>query len=73
MLSTVKGRFRKYDEMLVQERMNLRHINKMQIENGDIQATLGKDQAKLIIERKLGHKQDIPGVGQWNLLHMDNQ
>ena len=45
----------------------------MQIENGDIQATLGKDQAKLIIERKLGHKQDIPGVGQWNLLHMDNQ
>ena len=36
MLSTMKGRFRKYDEMVVQERMNMRHIHRQHILNGEI-------------------------------------
>ena len=43
------------------------------MENGETQALLAKDQGKLIFERKLGHKADIPYVGQWNMLHREHE
>ena len=43
MLRTVKGRFRKHDELVVQERMKMRQLSKQQVENGETQAGLAKD------------------------------
>ena len=34
---------------------------------------MAKDQAKLIFERKLGHKPDVPGSGQWSMIHRDHE
>ena len=63
MTSTRKGRFRELDEAIVQEKMYLRQLSKQNVENGEDYFGEAKDQKKLIFERKLGHKNDIPGVG----------
>ena len=32
-----------------------------------------KDENKLIFERQIGHKLDLPGIGQWRQLTADDQ
>ena len=34
---------------------------------------IGKPLNKLIFERKLGHKFDIPGSGQWRMHNLDHE
>ena len=43
--------------------MYIRQIMKQEVHCGESQFRMAKTQTKLIFERKLGHKIDIPGSG----------
>lgn len=53
--------------------MQMRHLVKHEVENGQGDIGFAKGQKKFIFERKLGHKMDIPGSGQWSMLNEDHQ
>lgn len=60
---TQVGRFPKYDQQVIQEKMHIRQLMRQEVHNGDSQFSQAKTHTRLIFERKLGHKYDIPGSG----------
>ena len=49
--------------MVIKEKMHIRQIRNHEVSNGDQLFELGRTDTKLIFERKLGNKYDIPGSG----------
>ena len=57
-------------ERHIRENMLIRKYKKKSYEQKEEKAS--PDQNKLILERNIGHKRDLPGYGQWRLLTRDD-